>query len=103
MAICSCFVAGGGDMIKLLWWTGDGLCLIVELYVIETEYCGEPPHERDGTGFTLSKSLSRRSADINFRAEARESKAHGLAHLARQRSAQRYQSKCYELRVPRGQ
>ena len=26
---CSCFGARG-DMIKLLWWTGDGLCLLAK-------------------------------------------------------------------------
>ena len=25
-----CFVDGGGDLIKMLWWDGDGLCLFAK-------------------------------------------------------------------------
>ena len=26
----SCSVGGGGDLIKILWWGGDGLCLLAK-------------------------------------------------------------------------
>jgi len=42
-----------GDLIKLLWWDGDGLCLFAKrlerigaLYAIEKEIRGRPPEQR---------------------------------------------------------
>lgn len=29
-AMCSCSVAGAATMIKVLWWSGDGLCLLAK-------------------------------------------------------------------------
>jgi hypothetical protein len=28
--MCSAFAVDGGDLLKLLWWDGDGLCLFAE-------------------------------------------------------------------------